>query len=294
MSDSEETVSSDAPGDDVSGTSGRRRQPKTTYSCTECDYTTPYGQVLQRHMRSHTGLKPFKCDVCPKSFALKQTLDRHLRIHFGEKPYKCSTCDYASTFLGNLQQHEKTHSPKDLKCPYCPMKFSLPCTLKRHMQLHAGRTHACDRCGHKTQTQHAMDSHKRNSACAGEPKHKCEHCSYSTNDAHLLREHMKRRAANGGRCPRKGSLVRTTYYVCPTCRFTTSSNPLYEKHMARREGDSCPKNKRGRPRKNPETTADYERVKARFNFVDAKQEPGSSTARTPAAHKKEIADTSDA
>ncbi|KAH7698206.1 hypothetical protein AAVH_34705, partial [Aphelenchoides avenae] len=140
-----------------------------------------------------------------------------------KKPYKCSTCDYASTFLGNLQQHE--NSPKDQKCPDCPMKFTLPCTLKKHMQLHAGKTHVCNRCGHKTQTQRAMDYHKRNRACAGE--HKCEHCKYSTNDG------------------------------TPTINIVL---PHMEKHMARREGDCCPKNKKGRPGKNPETTADYERV----------------------------------
>ncbi|KAM6102607.1 uncharacterized protein LJ206_008999 isoform 3-T3 [Theristicus caerulescens] len=51
-----------------------------------------------------------QCNQCKKIFSCASSLQRHLRIHSGDRPYCCSACKKCFTRKTHLLRHEKIHS----------------------------------------------------------------------------------------------------------------------------------------------------------------------------------------
>lgn len=232
---------------------GRDSSNKMCYICAMCDriYTSKYS--LERHVRSHTGEKPYVCDVCNFSSSYREHMMRHMTsvhliVHSDEPRQKyvpknrrkteeknVSTEDQEVVVVGDEEGGSENDTPaakkrrnilrKRFECAACGLKATHKTDLVNHIKEKHPNAHIESMDNGDGSKVHLIVTMSKKAAPSRRMVITCPDCSKVFHDTWKYKVHMR---SHTGVKP----------FGCSMCTFFATSKMTVRDHIHRKHKDA--------------------------------------------------------
>uniref|UniRef100_A0A2K6TP16 Zinc finger and BTB domain containing 40 n=1 Tax=Saimiri boliviensis boliviensis TaxID=39432 RepID=A0A2K6TP16_SAIBB len=205
------------------------------YDCKKCRMSFPTLQDHRKHIHEVHSKEYHPCPTCGKIFSAPSMLERHMVTHVGGKPFSCGICNKAYQQLSGLWYHNRTHHPdvfaaqnhrsskfSSLQCSSCDKTFPNTIEHKKHMKAeHADmKFHECDQCKELFPTPALLQVHVKCQHSGSQP-FRCLYCAATFRfpgalQHHVTTEHFKQSEST---------------FPCELCGELFTSQPQLDSHL---------------------------------------------------------------
>ncbi|XP_078498980.1 zinc finger and BTB domain-containing protein 40 [Lissotriton helveticus] len=174
------------------------------YDCQKCRMSFPTLDDHRKHIQEVHSREYHPCPTCGKIFSAPSLLERHMVTHVGGKPYNCEICDKAYQQLSGLWYHNRTHHPDifaaqnrrsskftSLLCISCEKGFPTASALQKHVkEEHADmKLPECDKCQQIFPSPAALQVHMKCKHSGSQP-FRCLYCTDAFRFPGALQHHV--------------------------------------------------------------------------------------------------------
>ncbi|NXL85014.1 ZBT40 protein, partial [Alectura lathami] len=174
------------------------------YDCKKCQMSFATLQEHRTHVHEVHSREYHPCPTCAKVFSAPSLLERHMVTHVGGKPFSCEICNKAYQQLSGLWYHNRTHHPdvfaaqnhrsskfSSLQCSSCDKTFSSTAAHRKHVKAeHADvKFHDCEMCKEQFPTLALLQVHVKCRHPGSQP-FCCLYCSASFHSPEALQHHV--------------------------------------------------------------------------------------------------------
>ncbi|XP_036204763.1 zinc finger and BTB domain-containing protein 40 isoform X5 [Myotis myotis] len=174
------------------------------YDCKKCRMSFSTLQDHRKHIHEVHSKEYHACPTCGKIFSAPSMLERHMVTHVGGKPFSCGICNKAYQQLSGLWYHNRTHHPdvfaaqnhrsskfSSLQCSSCDKTFSNTIEHKKHIKTeHADmKFHECEQCKEIFPTPALLQVHIKCQHSGSQP-FRCLYCAATFRFPGALQHHV--------------------------------------------------------------------------------------------------------